>query len=118
MGNIFHPNGQPNAFQQSYSNYLVEISRFVMDVNLNAPGAISPQNQILGGLLKNKWVSDPTPINQDQWNGNIGAAYDQLGNAAGPGLNIQNIGNSFGGVKVNAIQPAGIQINTLNIGKK
>jgi hypothetical protein len=110
--------GQQNGIQAQYNNSLVEVFRFILDASLDLPGTINPKNQILGSIIKNQWISDPTPINVDQWSTNIGVAYDHLSHAGGPGFNLQNIGSSLGPLKVNAIQPAGVQINTINMGKK
>jgi len=118
LNNLLYPIGQLNGIQHFYNNSLVEISRFVLDASLDLPGVINSKNQILGGIIKNKWISDPTPVNEDQWNSKIGAAYDHLGNAGGPGFKIETAGTGLGGVKVNAIQTPGAQIRNLNLGKK
>jgi hypothetical protein len=78
---------------------LLEIRRTYSKLDKEPPGTIFPGNHWLNTVIKN-WNNIPGPAVQNQFYGNIGAAFDLINNAPGPAFNPQWQGQT-GSVKVN-----------------
>ncbi len=94
---------------------LLEVSRTYSRLDKEPPGSIFPGNHWLNTVIKN-WNNIPGPAMQNQFYGNIGAAFDLINNAPGPAFNPLEQGQT-GAIKVN-IPKAGGGAPQFQIGKK